>query len=101
MIGQSVWIRRALAIALLVFLGAGVAWAEVKLDYRQRQAVQRQERNMAEVEKKIAVIVQTEDRIAAICPAFINRDNMKNTESPVASHKSTYTIRQMLVQIVD
>ena len=49
----------------------------------------------------MAVIVKTDDRIATIYPVFINRDNMKNSESLVTSHKSTCTICQMRVKNVD
>lgn len=50
---------------------------------------------------KMAVIVQSDEQIATVYPAFINRDNMSGRESLVASHKSTYEIRKMLVKNLD
>ena len=47
------WLAGAVSLILISVLNMSVAWAEVKLDYRQRQAVERQIRNMAEIEKKI------------------------------------------------
>ncbi len=47
---------------------------------------------------QFAVVVKTNDEVATIYPAFINRDNLKGTERIVASHKSTYEIRKVLLK---
>ena len=45
-----------------------------------------------------SVIVKTSDRIATIYPAFLNRDNVSNTENVgVATKSGRYVVREMLL----
>ncbi len=75
---------------ILVIFSAGVCGAEVKLDYRQRQAVKRQEWNMKDVEKKISTgisgteIKWTLNKLDAII-ADLTRNNCPTENSQVAS----------------
>lgn len=46
----------------------------------------------------VSVIVQTDNRIATIYPAFINRDNIKKTENiGVDTKKGSYIVKPMLI----
>ncbi len=47
---------------------------------------------------QLAVVVKSNDKVATIYPAFINRDNLSGRERIVASHKSTYEIRKVLLK---
>ncbi len=87
----SGFFRIAVVALLLVFM-AGTCWAETKLDYRQRQAVQRQEWNMKDVEKKMAAGVSgqqvqwTLKKLDAII-ADLDKNNCPDDNSKVASLK--------------
>lgn len=50
---------RGIAVLLLMLHGLGIC-QEVKLEYRMRQAVERQERNLAEVQAKLKATTNTE-----------------------------------------
>lgn len=83
---------RIAGVLTLVVLLSGVCWAEIKLDYRQRQAVQRQEWNMKDVEKKIAAGISGEqvqwtlNKLNAII-ADLKKNNCPDDNNQVASLK--------------